>query len=677
MGAIADIEKRRNIIKLAAAILVGTVATLVNNTLPAFLEIVARTRSLTDSQAGLITAADQAGFAIGVIACAQILSKLKRPNWQLTVAIGIGLLIVANLVSISVISFEPFFLIRMAAGIGAGIAITVVYGVLAEGDGARSMGYFNFFGIGFAWLAIPMMGPITERFGLGGLFAVIAGLAALAFFVIPALPRMSIRGAEAQAHHMMAREYVTPLGWLMLASMFIFFCGTGAVYAYMEPLMLSRGATNSAADSTVANLVMCSLIASALAAALGSKYGYVKPLIIGFIGVLGSVLLLMGFHSLSAFGVAAIVFGFAMTFIIPYQFEAMVTIDGTSTGAAWVNASTLFGLAAGPAIAGPLITEDYSNVIVLGLALGVLSLAMTILAIRLFKRQETRFGIERVPFGVEPEKLLEIVRRNGCVVIEGVLNAEQVAAVNRELDEAFEKEKFAGDWVPENDPFRGFLGKKTKRVMHCVAKSPTYCNEVLGSPMIYAYAKAVLRDAGPDVSIMATQGMGLLPGQPAQDLHRDQQYQFLEKLGADQPCVLCNMMLALVDFTDEIGATRVIPGSHQWKAWYREPKKEMAIPAVMKAGDIFFFDGKTIHGGGANRTSDTMRRSISTGFVSSLMSFGGVEEAHTFAMSLDQVRQMPAQVQKMLGFRSYFLGDVTAYGSWTVDHKKVEDVLGL
>ena len=232
-----------------------------------------------------------------------------------------------------------------------------------------------------------------------------------------------------------------------------------------------------------------------------------------------------------------------------------------------------------------------------------------------------------MPFGIDPAKLLEIVRRNGCVVIEGVLSSEQIVAVNKELDEAFAAEKFAGDWVPEDDPFRGFLGNKTKRVMHCVGKSKTYCDAVLGSPMIYEYAKAVLSDAGPDVAIMATQGMGLMPGQPAQELHRDQQYPFLEPMGAAQPCVLCNMMLALVDFTDEIGATRVIPGSHKWKAWYRQPTMEMTVAAEMKAGDIFFFDGKTIHGGGANRTANQMRRSIATGFCSSLIAFGGRDVA--------------------------------------------------
>ncbi len=390
MNAVADEARTKGLTKLIAAILIGTVATLVNNTLPAFLEVVARTRSLSDSQAGLITAADQLGFAMGVIGCAETLARLKRQNWRWTVLIGSLVLISANLISIFTTAFVPFFLVRMMAGIGGGIAITIVYGVLAEGDSARSMGYFNFVGIGFAWLAIPMLAPLTSHFGLGGLFAIIAGLAALGMLAIPGLPRMSIREAEAEAHHQMAQEKVTPLGWLMLASIFVFFSGTGAVYAYMEPIMMARGATLAAADGNVANLILCSLLASGLTALLGSRYGFVRPLIIGYIGILASILLLMIFPGLSLFLVASIIFGFAMNFIIPYQFEAMVVVDGTSTGAAWVNASTLLGLAAGPAIAGPLITPSFAPIILLGFVLGALSLGTTLLVLRYHRLEGTR-----------------------------------------------------------------------------------------------------------------------------------------------------------------------------------------------------------------------------------------------------------------------------------------------
>jgi ectoine hydroxylase-related dioxygenase (phytanoyl-CoA dioxygenase family) len=104
---------------------------------------------------------------------------------------------------------------------------------------------------------------------------------------------------------------------------------------------------------------------------------------------------------------------------------------------------------------------------------------------------------------------------------------------------------------------------------------------------------------------------------------------------------------------------------------------EMAIAPAIKAGDVLFFNGKTIHGVGANRTQDRVRRSISTGFCSSFVNVGGSEEAHPVAISLDQARQMPAQVQKMIGFRSPRMDASIHYGSWRIDMQNLEDYLKL
>ena len=47
------------------------------------------------------------------------------------------------------------------------------------------------------------------------------------------------------------------------------------------------------------------------------------------------------------------------------------------------------------------------------------------------------------------------------------------------------------------------------------------------------------------------------------------------------------------------------------------------------------------------------------------------------AISVDRVREMLKQAISMRGFRSVVLEGYTAYGAWTVDHEKVEDVVGF
>jgi uncharacterized paraquat-inducible protein A len=50
---------------VAAAILVGSVAALVVNTLPVFLTVIARTRGFDELETGLIAFVDMGGIAVG------------------------------------------------------------------------------------------------------------------------------------------------------------------------------------------------------------------------------------------------------------------------------------------------------------------------------------------------------------------------------------------------------------------------------------------------------------------------------------------------------------------------------------------------------------------------------------------------------------------------------------
>jgi ectoine hydroxylase-related dioxygenase (phytanoyl-CoA dioxygenase family) len=92
----------------------------------------------------------------------------------------------------------------------------------------------------------------------------------------------------------------------------------------------------------------------------------------------------------------------------------------------------------------------------------------------------------------------------------------------------------------------------------------------------------------------------LLPGQGAQELHRDR-FIWGKYLSREVEPQL-NTIWALTEFSADNGATRVVPGSHRWD-WERIAQHHEITQAVMPRGSVLFYTGSVIHSGGENRSN--------------------------------------------------------------------------
>ena len=99
------------------------------------------------------------------------------------------------------------------------------------------------------------------------------------------------------------------------------------------------------------------------------------------------------------------------------------------------------------------------------------------------------------------------------------------------------------------------------------------------------------------------------PREDIRSLHRDVRVPVPRP---HQP-IVCNSLLALDPFNDEVGATCVVPGSHNWES-DETPDMGDAIPVVMDPGDIVVFDGLLWHGHGPNYSFDRNRRCLNLNY---------------------------------------------------------------
>ena len=104
-------------------------------------------------------------------------------------------------------------------------------------------------------------------------------------------------------------------------------------------------------------------------------------------------------------------------------------------------------------------------------------------------------------------------------------------------------------------------------------------------------------------------------------------------------------ILALSEYSAEMGATRVVPGSHRWDP-AREPRPEEIAVAEMDPGSAVLYLGSTLHGAGPNST-DRMRRGMHISFC---LGWLRTEENHYLSTPIERVRKMPRRAQELLGF---------------------------
>jgi ectoine hydroxylase-related dioxygenase (phytanoyl-CoA dioxygenase family) len=107
------------------------------------------------------------------------------------------------------------------------------------------------------------------------------------------------------------------------------------------------------------------------------------------------------------------------------------------------------------------------------------------------------------------------------------------------------------------------------------------------------------------------------------------------------------------DFTEENGATRVVPGSHLWTD-DRKPTQADTVPAEMERGSVLLYTGSLFHGGGANH-SDRTRTAVNIDYC---LGWLRQEENQYLSCPPQIARTFDEALQKMLGYDlgSYALG---------------------
>jgi ectoine hydroxylase-related dioxygenase (phytanoyl-CoA dioxygenase family) len=244
---------------------------------------------------------------------------------------------------------------------------------------------------------------------------------------------------------------------------------------------------------------------------------------------------------------------------------------------------------------------------------------------------------EAIPSAIEAEarRRVQAVQEQGYCVLEDVIEADLIDEIHWALDRLERDSKVE----PAQNEFEG---RDTLRMYNLLAHGGAFAR-IPTHPAVLPVVEGVL-DRGCLVSTLSSISIG--PGETPQPLHSDDQV-----IGLDRPhkAVVCNTMWALTDFTEENGATRIVPGSHLFDHAPDFTAEIETVPAIMKRGSVLVWHGSLWHGGGANTTKERrvgLAMNYCAGFIRQ-------QENQQLGVPREVARTFSPRLKRLLGYGVY------------------------
>lgn len=226
----------------------------------------------------------------------------------------------------------------------------------------------------------------------------------------------------------------------------------------------------------------------------------------------------------------------------------------------------------------------------------------------------------------------QAIAEHGYTVIENAIEPELVGDLRAALDEL---ERRRGLGYAQSR----FEGYRTVRIYNLLNHGEVFWRVPL-HPRVLPVAERAL---DPELLLSSLSAITLGPGQEAQPLHEDTQQIPLPR---PRSAIALNALWALSDFTEENGATRIIPGSHRYDS---PPPYGAELPteaAEMPAGSVMLFDSQLWHAGGTNRT-EQRRYALACYYCAGWVR---QQENQLLGIPLATAARMPRRLQELLGY---------------------------
>jgi predicted MFS family arabinose efflux permease len=311
---------------------------------------------LTSTQLGLLFSLELGAFSLATVPA---YLWLRRVDLCTASYLGAAGVVIGNLVSGFIDSYPWLVLVRVLTALAAG-SITVI--ILSLGahtrNPGRAFGLFVVCQLAMGALILAVFPLVFASAPVAAVYWTLAGLTACCLPAVRLIDGGFLRAATSAPGVATdpARAQVNPAKFVLgLAAVLCFYTALSGVWTFIQQIGTAAG-IDAGTSAVVLSIATVAGIASALIATLwGDTPHRTRFLLGGYLAMALSIGLLFAGPAVLRFAIAAIVFKFAWTFILPYLLSALSDLG---SGGHVMNTTNLMigsGIVVGPLLGGILI----------------------------------------------------------------------------------------------------------------------------------------------------------------------------------------------------------------------------------------------------------------------------------------------------------------------------------
>ncbi|OFV78626.1 MFS transporter [Rhodococcus erythropolis] len=315
--------------------------------------------SVGSTELGLLFSLELGAFSLATVPA---YFWLRRANLKTASAIATVLVVSGNIASAYATSFEVLIGLRFVTALAAGSITVIILSVSGRtSNPGRAFGLFVVaqLAMGAAILAIfPALFASAE---VGLVYWTLAVITAACLPSVATLDGTFMRASSHEAPSGLAVASIPPprRGVVSfaagLAAVLLFYLALSGVWTFMAQIATAAGSLHNSTSFALSVATVAGIASTLIATWIGETSHRRVILTGGYVAMAASVLLLLGGPPLAQFVIAAVVFKFAWTLLLPYLLS---TLSALGSGGQVMNTVNLMiggGFALGPVIAGTVI----------------------------------------------------------------------------------------------------------------------------------------------------------------------------------------------------------------------------------------------------------------------------------------------------------------------------------